>query len=228
MVAEYPFVAQVVLSDASGRGVLGTADYGAAPSLSDVSDKTYFKRAAAGDRDLIFEGPIESKVADQWVIAMARRLEDGSGQFRGVVVASIPVAYLTKLLGTLDLADRGVVSLRTDEGVLVGRYTTDPRAGGVIGSTAMSGAAKTLVREHLLRDHDVFESVSPVDGVARLVAYQKFAARAFRRRGRPADDCSGQVLAPPSHRTRPALPCGDRRGALDRAPVAQVHRAPER
>ncbi len=178
-IADHPFVARVLVSDSMGQGVLGSGAFSIAPNVVNVSDKAFFKRAAAGERGLIFEGPIENKFAHEWVVVLARRLENSKGDFLGIVGAGIPVANFTRLFSTLGNVDRAVVSLRTEAGVLVARFTTDPGAAGTVGSDVMSVKARGLLSKHLVEDHGVFESVSLVDGVERLVAYQKLPHAPF-------------------------------------------------
>ena len=89
-------MARIFVSDPDGRVVLGSGAYDIPLDAANVSDRMYFKRAAAGDRGLIFEGPVKAKFANEHVIILARRLEDGKGDYLGVIVASMPVTSLTK------------------------------------------------------------------------------------------------------------------------------------
>jgi PAS domain S-box-containing protein len=178
-IADYPFVARILVSDSMGQGVLGSGAFSIMPNDVNISERTFFKRVAFGATGLIFEGPTKNKFTNEWVVVLARRLENAKGDFLGDVSAGIPVANFTKLFSTLGNVDHAVVSLRTDDGVLVARYTSDPEADGAVGSDVMSDVERGLVSKHLLKDHDVFESISLVDGVQRLVAYQKLPQAPF-------------------------------------------------
>ena len=174
-IAHHPFVARILVSDPSGRIVLGSGAYDVAPTGANVADRAYFKRAAAGDRGSILEGPVKAKFADGWVILLARRLEDAKGDYLGVIVASMPVDPFAKLLSTLDLVDHGVVALRTEDGAQIARYSTDSSElnspGG--GDDVSSSQLKTQLREHV--DRALYTAVSPLDHVQRLYAYQKLS-----------------------------------------------------
>ncbi len=178
-IADYPVVARLQVIGPSGLPLLQVGEYVRRSSTTDLSDRAYFRQAAAGDRGLIFEGPIKSKFADEWVIVVARRIEGSGGDFLGVVSAAIPVASFTKLFATVDAVKRGVVALWTDAGVLVARYTPEPGGEVGIGAKTWSEAARRLLREHPEQDHGVYQSVSSVDGVERLFAYQKLAKAPF-------------------------------------------------
>ncbi len=191
-IADYPIVARVQVIDQSGRLILRSGEYISGSSATSVSDRASFKRAEAGDRGLIFDGPVKSKFAPDQVIIVARRLEDANGAFLGVVSAGVPVEALGKSFSTLDYADRGVVALWTDGGVLVARYAKGPGAGGgvggAIGADMLSARTKAQLGAHPEQDHDVYDFVSTIDGVARLFAYQKLAHAPFLvAAGQPKD-----------------------------------------
>ena len=172
-IADFPFVARIFVVDPVGKVLLGSGAFQIAPSAANVSDRTYFKRAAAGERGLIFQGPVEAKFADEWVVILARRLEDRNGAFLGTVNASIPVAFFAKRFSTLDYADGGVVSLWTGDGVLIARHTTGPDKPADTGSSSLSETAKALLREHPEQVQGLYTATSPVDAIERLFAYQK-------------------------------------------------------
>jgi signal transduction histidine kinase/ActR/RegA family two-component response regulator len=172
-ISDHPFVARILVSDSNGRVVLGSGASDIALSAADVSDQEYFKKAAAGDRGLIFEGPVKAKFADEQVIILARRLEDGKGDYFGVIVASIPVDSFARLLSTLDLVEHGVVVLRTEDGVQIARYSTEPSERGVPGDSSISTALNAVIREHA--DRTLYEAVSPLDHIERLYAFQRFS-----------------------------------------------------
>ena len=178
-IADYPFVARMFVADQSGQVVVGSGAFRIAQTAADVADRTYFKRAAAGDGDLIFSGPIKAKFADEWVIVLARRLEDVKGGFVGVVVASIPVEFFTKTLSTLDYADHGVIVLRALDGVQVARFSTDLSERGTPGDTHISSTLQDILHAQAGRDHNLYQAVSPLDHVERLYAFQKFSHAPF-------------------------------------------------
>jgi PAS domain S-box-containing protein len=175
-IAEHPFVARISVADANGQVVLGSGPPPLTSNASNVSDRTYFQRAAAGDRGEIFDGPIKSKYSDEWVTVLARRMEDAGGRFIGVVTGSIPVESIEKLFSTLDFLEHGAVDLWTDDGALV---APEPRASLEVGVPRLFETAKAFLRGHPEQDHSLFETVSPFDGVARLYALQRLPHAPF-------------------------------------------------
>ena len=177
-IADFPFVTRMFVADPSGQVVAGSGAFQIAQSAANIADRTYFKRAAAGDRDLIFEGPVKAKFADEWVIVLSRRLEDGKGAYLGVVGASIPLDFFATALSTLKYVDHGVIVLRAMDGVQIARFSTDPSERGAAGDTNISATLKALLRAPG-QDHTLYKAVSPLDHIERLYAFQKFSQAPF-------------------------------------------------
>ena len=175
---DFPFVARILVVDPNGQVVEGSGAFQIAQSAANLADRTYFKRAAAGEKGLLFEGPVKAKFADEWVIALARRLEDGTGAYRGVVVASIPLDFFATALSTLKYVDHGVIVLRAMNGVQIARYSTDPSERGAAGDNTISATLKALLREPG-QDRALYKAVSPLDQIERLYAFQKFSQAPF-------------------------------------------------
>jgi PAS domain S-box-containing protein len=167
------------VADANGQVVLGSGPPQPASNAGNVSDRRYFQRAAAGDHGEIFDGPIKSNSSNEWVIVLARRMEDADGRFVGVVTGSTPVESIEKLFSTLDFVDHGVAFLWTDDGAMVARFAAEPGAPLEAGTHRLSETAKALLREHPQQDHGLYETVSPFDGVARLCALQRLPHAPF-------------------------------------------------
>lgn len=225
--ADFPFVARMFVADPNGQVVVGSGAFQIAQSAANVADRTYFKRAAAGDRDLVFEGPVKARFADEWVIILTRRLEDGVGAYLGVVVASMPLEFFTRALSALHYVDHGVIVLRAMDGVQIARFSPEPSERGAPGDVHISSTLKALLRASAGRDNTLYEAVSPLDHVERLYAFQKFDhAPFFVLVGLPTETLNQSL--PARQRTRPGLPRRDFSRAVDGAPVARVDHAPQR
>jgi len=176
-IADYPWVSRVFVFNPDGQAVLSSGVLQLDPSAVNVADRTYFRRAAAGDKALIFDGPVEGRFANEWVIILARRLEDRQGGFLGVVGVSVPVAYYATRLPAVDLVDHGVIVLRNQEGVQIARFSGDPGERGAPGDSSISATLKVLMRGPL--DHAFYRAVSPLDHVDRLYAYERLSHAPF-------------------------------------------------
>ena len=72
-------------------------------------------------------------------MVLSRRLEDGNRAFDGMVLASVDLAYLSKLSAGLDVGpDRAVTLFRTDGTVIAREPTVD--------AAAQSGSAEDAFR----------------------------------------------------------------------------------
>ena len=184
-IADHPIVALLLVTDPDGRPVLTTAPIDPARRAEILSDREYFKRAAAGERGPIFQGPMKGKFSDAWVIALSRRMEDADGHFLGAVTASIPVASFRNVFLTLDYVDHGIAAFWTDAGVfIVARLAAaslpPPATRAYTGrASSLSPTAQALLREHPELDHAVYVGVSSADQVERLYAYQKLKHAPF-------------------------------------------------
>lgn len=170
---DFPAIARIFIADANGQVVVGGGAFKSKPTGADLQDRPYFKKAAGGEKSLIFTGPIQSRFADEWIIALSRRLEDDQGRFMGVAVASIPVETFSKRLATIHLFHHGVVVFRNAEGVLVTRYSLEPGERSPTGDTHISAELKSLLKDRSGLDHALYETLAPQDHVERLYAYQK-------------------------------------------------------
>jgi signal transduction histidine kinase len=182
-IGDIPFVARIFVVDATGRIVEGG---GASKGGGDASVRPYFKRAAEGDRGLIFEGPI--KGADGWVIVLSRRMETKKGDFLGVVAATIPVESFEKRFEAVDLFRHGVLVFRNMQGQQIARYSLETNEHGITGDATISADLKAIVRDHPELDHTVYQTLAPQDNVQRFYAYQKLSrAPLFLLVGQPKD-----------------------------------------
>jgi signal transduction histidine kinase len=175
--ADFPAVARIFVADATGRLVVGGGAFHGGLNSREVSDRPYFKQAAANEQGLIFEGPLLGKFGDGWVVVLSRRLEDKNGNFQGVVVASIPVEHFEKRLAAVDLFHHGVIVVRNNDGRQVARYSLEPGERGATGDKTMSSALKALLDSNL--DHALYETIAPQDHVERIYAYQKIGRAPF-------------------------------------------------
>lgn len=115
-----PQIRAVVLLDRDGRVIASTderSEIGA-----DFSGRSYFKQQRDGlAKGRYVSDPFLGLITGRWVFAVSEPVRDGSGQFAGVLAAIIDVEYFDRLYRSLDIGERGFVSLTTLEGILVTR-----------------------------------------------------------------------------------------------------------
>ena len=174
-----PFIKRIGIVDQDGRNFFnsGLAEPGASSRIA--SERAYFQRAAAGEKGLIFDGPLRPLLSPEWSLIMARRIEGADGEFIGVVFATVPVEAIGSALPKVDLGPSGVVTLRTADLAQVIRVPALNVPDGGVNSREVPGAALDLMRERPGLEHYAFQAVTPRDGIERLYAYQKLRDAPF-------------------------------------------------
>lgn len=129
-----------------------------------VRDLAFFQHHATSHERKWFFGPIvRDPLGSDWTLTLSRRINKADGSFGGVVQVSIPPRYFSNFFGRFDLGSKGSVTMvsATNAKVLA-RY---PFVDGVI-----QASSDWLIEGS---PHGLRAYVSPVDGVARLAAYQR-------------------------------------------------------
>jgi PAS domain S-box-containing protein len=192
--AANPLIKRVGVVDRDGINTFNTGA-GADAARPNVSEREYFRRAKAGERGLIFDGPLVPKLTPDWSIILARRIDDSDGEFLGVVFASIPVKTIGEFLSNVELGPSGVVNLRTADLAQVARVPAVDTPAGEVGNRNVSQAVRKLLSDQPGLDRYVFRTVAPLDGVERLNVTQKFQHSPFWLTvGRATDESAGILL----------------------------------
>ena len=166
-IAGLPQVKSIFVVDS--QGMVANSSRQDLPQKMSVADRDYFRHFAQGESDDLFiTPPSKSKIDGQWTFYMGRRLVDGQGQFRGVVVASVSIDYFESLYGSIGLDFISRIMLLNDEGQLMAGRPHDEKmfgkrvgdAGDLAGPKGRPGGGVRVVHE---------ES----EGQARFVAYRQ-------------------------------------------------------
>lgn len=177
IVQAYPqgSILQIAIADRQGRVVYSNlAPTPWEPPPANVADREHFRvhqehaRAAGPDR-LFISQPVLGRVSGQWSIQLSRALWRG-GEFDGILVVSLSPRYISDFFRTIFDNERDVVMLLRQDG----RYLARSQ-----GEQAVLGKAVPDSRDYL-RDsrlmHGTYETVAPVDGVARYYAWTRSPA----------------------------------------------------
>ncbi|MDD5248942.1 MAG: response regulator [Rhodocyclaceae bacterium] len=155
----------------------GLVRFGAGTHENSVSigDRDYFIRAR-DDRSagLLISGPIFARIAKQWVIVLARRLEATDGSFAGVVYANYATAQFEEALSSLALGPHGAATIRTADLALVHRF---PETKDAVGSTDVSKQLRNAMQAH--PEGGDFIAVTALDGIERSSAYRRLQRYPF-------------------------------------------------
>jgi diguanylate cyclase (GGDEF)-like protein len=160
----------IFLFDQKGQWVVTSFDE--LPRGPGVGDRDYFKFHQQNASSLAHIGPaIRSRVNGEWIIPISKRVNDKNGNFQGVLLAGIKMAYFDQFFKSFSIDDNGSMFLGLTDGTLLARR---PFVESQIGTSL----AKSEIFEKLLPNapsgNAMFSSL--VDGVVRLYGYRQLDA----------------------------------------------------
>ncbi len=106
-------------------------------------------------------------------ISISRRLSHSDGSFAGVVMGTIPLFNIDQLFNNLSLGQEGSVNLFRSDGVLLARHPFD--ASQIDKDFGSSPHVQRLFTEK----SGTFESMSPIDGVRRILSFERLDRHAL-------------------------------------------------
>jgi diguanylate cyclase (GGDEF)-like protein/PAS domain S-box-containing protein len=117
--AELPgFVGNIVAYSLDGTNIGSSG--GPGPAHASVADRTYFRQVLAGKR-LSIGDLIRSRFTGQWVINIARPVEDRAGKLAAVLVVGIWLEHFQDALRVKGLPTATVVTITNEKGIVVAR-----------------------------------------------------------------------------------------------------------
>ncbi|MBE0619673.1 MAG: PAS domain S-box protein [Burkholderiales bacterium] len=120
-IAATPYVRALLLTDASGKLIIHTAQFPPPPLKYD--DRDYFRAHRAGrGQNLLLSAPVRGKFGGKLSIPISRRVDDENGQFLGVVTADVDPSFFLWPQGLHELGPDGAVRLLRRDGVLLTGY----------------------------------------------------------------------------------------------------------
>jgi PAS domain S-box-containing protein len=156
----------LAVTDASGMRIASAAE---SQPLRDLSDRDYF--TALRDHpeiEFYISKPFFSRVGQVWSLGFSRRLHRPDGSFGGIVVAAIDLDRWQRFYASLDVGTNGKITLWDCAATVLARYPVDATP---IGHTVPAGP---LIDNILSAQHaGSFQSVSPLDGVERIVSFRR-------------------------------------------------------
>lgn len=166
----FPEVSSFRIFDAQGDDL-----YISGPPVAhhNVADRNYFICAKARPTPKIcISEAIVGKITGKPVIVIAKPVVNKSGEFKGVIFASLEMNYLTRIFSGLDLGASGAIALRrAEDGALVARWPDTPeqlntpfQSNHPLIPWLKSGEASGSVKV-----------VGQTDGVERLYVFQRVA-----------------------------------------------------
>ena len=156
---------QISLVDKSG--ILIGSNLAAAGNHMDPGDREHFRVQRDSARDeLYISKPVFGRASNKWSIQLTRKIIAADGSFGGVVVVSLDPRYLSRFYDSVNLGSDGVVTLAGSDGIVRARVAAGDTTIG------QSLAGSRLFAEFARAASGSYETVSAVDGVARIYAYR--------------------------------------------------------
>lgn len=145
-------------------------------SKSNLRDREYFQTQKSLKKNAMFiSKPVISKTAHVWVVVISRPILSPEGQFRGLILGTIPLSHYRKMFEALDIGNGGVINLFGFDYTIFARK---PWVDKHIGKPAtlssqldlLINSSKTVLN---------YTSTSPLDGVKRVLTARKMANYPF-------------------------------------------------
>jgi diguanylate cyclase (GGDEF)-like protein len=143
------------------------------PKPGNFADRDYFLAHAFNrDTGMFISRPFKPRCDcdynDEWQISFSRRISSTTGDFLGVAVASMRLAYFDQLFNSLDIGTGGTLAIINDDGVLLAQkpFLQDNTVG-------KSFADRPNVVRMLREGSGSFDGVSSVDRQQRLYTFSR-------------------------------------------------------
>ncbi|MFL1513054.1 sensor domain-containing diguanylate cyclase [Pseudomonas prosekii] len=160
----------IFLFDRQGQWVITSFDD--LPHGSGVADREYFQFHQQNVSSLAHIGPaIRSRKNGEWIIPVSKRVNDDHGNFTGVLLAGIKMAYFDEFFKSFSIDEHGAMFLARTDGTLLARR---PFVESQIGTSVAQG---TIFQKHLpLANAGNAMINSVVDDTVRLYGYRQLEA----------------------------------------------------
>ena len=170
MYTQFPELSSIRTANAEGRidhgiGVLPGTNF-------TVADRGYFIEARRNPgAGLLISEPVLGRISGQWVIIIARRVDQADGRFAGVAYAAITIEKFTQSLAQVNVGSSGTVTLRGGQLELFAKYPANKALGELVGRRDISPTFQAMFNQG--RTSGVYKARGGVDGVERTFAFAK-------------------------------------------------------
>ena len=169
LLKDRPFLTSIVVVDKDGIIVSGRT---AIDSGRNIADREYFVRQRdRPEKELLWGSPIKARSTGEWVVTVTLPIRRPSGEFDGMIVGSVPLAFFDSAWEVGDDIQGLAIALWRIDGTLLMRSPFNER---VIGTSIPGMALFTKLHQDQIKGR--FETVSPIDGARRIVVFRRLDA----------------------------------------------------
>jgi two-component system, NarL family, sensor histidine kinase BarA len=131
-------------------------------------DREHIKvHIAADNAGLFISKPLLGQLSKKWSLQLTRRINFPNGDFKGVVIASMDIDYLTDFYKKIDVGGSGSILLIGEDGVVRASHN------GNNGSVGQDLSRDTLFLDMRSNTNGIKRMTSTLDHHERLYVYQK-------------------------------------------------------
>lgn len=134
-------------------------------STNNATDREYFTAQRQPGIGLFIGETVVGKTTGKKVFNLSRRIDGPDGSFAGVAMAAIDIDVFIQVVSELKLGETAAYTLVRSDGAVIMRHPDAGATGKRFGLTVLD--------EMTRRPTGNYTAVSPIDGIARQIAYRK-------------------------------------------------------
>jgi signal transduction histidine kinase len=139
-------------------------------SKSNLRDREYFQYLKSSGKDeLNISKPVISKTTGKWVVVLSRPILSKEGNFRGLILATIPIDHYRNMFSILNVGSRGVITLYGFNHFVYARIPWNEKQLGKV----VKLAPETDILINSSSSFITYFSTSPIDNIERIVTGRK-------------------------------------------------------
>ncbi|MFA5679600.1 MAG: EAL domain-containing protein [Pseudomonas sp.] len=163
-------IARIRITDAEGRVRFAPEDN---HQLSYHGQDFFHRLEQEAEAGLIITPLIRGPFTGDWMLLFARRYNHADGRFAGIITASVPASYFSRLISELDLGPHGIALVRDLDKRLIARNPPLDAPPGHTGSIGGSAELTELVASGA--PTGIFFSEGTADGIPRTDAFRRLS-----------------------------------------------------
>jgi hypothetical protein len=177
--AQLPEFAAMWVADAAGNVLFGSPLPPPPGKPVTIADREYFSRLInTQDTGLVISKPVISRITQEWVVLVCRRINYSDGSLAGVAFGSLRVVdYFTRMFAPIDVGKRGLIALLDAESGVIVSYPETSENSDQVGSKVLTGTTLDLVRTN--RYSGSYTAITEADHIERTCSYRKSSRYPF-------------------------------------------------